>query len=456
MIMPSQDEFVVNIPVRGLERVSESRMLCVETVPPYNDAEYPVFNIKNEMRTTCIFKNMFFDVLEKHFLFLTQDTISVPLMSIMGRGMDYQAPDPFPSSLIVEEIDFKLDSYPFRPYVTMLSRTHENHHGHTLFDGVLSIWFSLMRNAQTIEEIYARDVVILITDGKGVASMDDRFSLISGFPLFYNGVDDLAKITNESFVHVERMVIGLAGLGWAFSPITASWRGQLLRDFQQYAFYKIGYNAEPEVDEIRIVIIERIPSKTLSDGKQVNYFARSIHNAPHEWKNLASNISGVVWEHVFFENTSLLYQINVMQRASIVITLEGCAMENTPFMREGTALIGLQYNRIWQHYDHISAQHFVEYAELVHVLMVDTRIEERYKHIQNSGGDFPVHLYPDLLRRAVLDAISLVQARRICPPKTQCGSLRRYHSDNSVLAAGSVPPAPDVSITKPAASTSTI
>lgn len=81
----------------------------------------------------------------------------------------------------------------------------------------------------------------------------------------------------------------------------------------------------------------------------------------------------------------------------------------------------------------LATKHFVEYAEIAHVLMVDTWIDAQYVPIQNSGNNFPIHVYDDLLRDAVTDAIQLVHASRRNPcGSRRCGSLRRYSPNTNV------------------------
>ncbi len=146
------------------------------------------------------------------------------------------------------------------------------------------------------------------------------------------------------------------------------------------------------------------------------------------------NLTGVRISHATLEETTLAYQMQLMQNASVIITLEGCAMENAPFFRDHTVLIALQYNRVWPHYTFQASRHFVEYAQFVHVKMVDTWIDSEVEPIKNSGGGFGVHLYYHLLLAAMKDAVAALKQRRLrhYDGVSRCGSLVHYTTNGTI------------------------
>lgn len=415
--------------------LTTSRMHCIETGPYYHDDVNTFFNLRDDLRTTCLFSDVVLDIARRQIVFLTDNaSISIPPLSVMGRNTDIQAPQVFPHGMWRFEPSLPPVNNSSRAVLTVVSRTYETHHGHTLFDGVLPIWLALAMHNVTPREVAARTVMVAIADGKGVTPMDDRFALLTPLPLLHRGMDDVFDAFSAvPYVRIERLVLGLAGLGWAFSPTMAPWRGQQLRAFRTHALRPrdAGQLRGQRPDAQRastdphrgahVVIVERMQHSSL------NFFSRSIVDAERVWTTLQAHFADATWERVFFEGVSLAEQIDIVQRADVLITIEGCAMENAPFFRDGAALVGLQYNRVWPHYELLGTQHFVEYAEIAHVLMVDTWIDPQYVGIQNSGNNFPIHVYDDLLREAVTDAMALVRASRLqkCVAR-RCGSLRRY------------------------------
>lgn len=407
-----------------------SRLQCGESVPSYTDTERTTFNILDHLRHTCLFENLYFNKITNQFYFLTENvhSVTIPPLSIMGFMNVYSAPTPFPASLItITTVLENTTITSFTPILTMLSRTFVDHHGHTMFDGVLAIWFAMKRMNMSNDEIRFRNMLIRFHDNKGHGATDDRFGLLSSLPPLYNTFDGLG---DHSLVRIERMIIGFAGFGWACAPQTLEWRGQRMREFRSLAFERMGMELRSTHTQspISILIIDRIPKTTKISGKVNNYYSRWIYNESEVWTRLAADLSifNVNITHATLEDTTLTYQMNLVQSASIIITLEGSAMENAPFFRDNTVLVALQYNRLWAHYHYISARHFVEYAQFIHVKMVETWIDENVIPIQNSGGDFGVHLHYDLVLRAVVDGVKAVREGVECDGVTRCGSLMEY------------------------------
>lgn len=441
-----------------------SAFRCAESVPSYNDVERTVFNVPDHMRHTCLFENLYYDMQRRRLFFLIEDENdtmgSLPPMSIMGFPNTLSAPMAFPAGTITE---VKRSAFlneatllTFAPILGMVSRTYEVHHGHTLFDGVLSHWFAMKRMNITNAEIARRDMLIQFHDRKGLAPMDDRFRLLSSLPFLYGdhaifqGLADLdtryfqriqhsdnqSNTDARTIVRIERAIFGLAGFGWASAPQTQEWRGQKMRLFRRHAFAKLNITEARSIDtnNINLLIIDRVPSTRLSNGKIVNYFARWIFDEAAAFAHLAADIP-INITRVTFEDTTLEYQMRVVQSASIIMTLEGCAMENVPFFRDHTALIALQYNRRWEHYYYLSARHFVEYAQFNHVKMVSTWIDANVIPIQNTGGNYGVHLYYDLMLSAIRDAILLQNGTLdVCNGRDRCGSLISYTHDNGTFS----------------------
>lgn len=410
-----------------------SLLQCAESVPSYTDTERTTLNILDHLRHTCLFENLYFSKITNQFYFLTDDphSVTIPPLSIMGFMNVYSAPTPFPTSLITLTTTLENTTIPsFTPILTMLSRTFVDHHGHTLFDGVLAIWFAMKRMNLSNDEIRLRNMLIRFHDSKGHGATDDRFGLLSSLPSLYNTFEGLGNNVDYNLIRIERMIIGFAGFGWACAPQTLEWRGQRMREFRSLAFERIGVERSSihTHSPITILIIDRLPKTTKVSGKVNNYYSRWIYNESEAWMRLAADLStlNVNITHATLEDTTLTYQMNLVQSASIIITLEGSAMENAPFFRDNTVLIALQYNRRWEYYYYLSARHFVEYAQFIHVKMVETRIDDSVIPIQNSGGNFGIHLHYDLVLRAVVDGVKAVREGVECDGVTRCGSLMEY------------------------------
>ena len=444
--------------------ISRSSFRCAESVPSYYDAERTVFNVPDHMRHTCLFSNLYYDLQTRRIFFLIEDENDtmpeLPPMSIMGFPNALSAPMAFPPNTIAEArrstlfLQNTTTLLTFAPILGMVSRTYEVHHGHTLFDGVLSHWYAMKRMNISNKEIARRDMLIQFHDNKGIAPMDDRFRLLSSLPFLYGNHETFQGIANldskyftpliipqhneskHTIIRIERAIFGLAGFGWASAPQTQEWRGQKMRLFRQHAFAKMNLTEVREISTINLLIIDRVPNTRLSNGKVVNYFARWIFDDAAAFTQLAIDLQGKVnITRVTLEDTTLEYQMQLVQSASIIMTLEGCAMENVPFFRDHTALIALQYNRRWEHYYYISARHFVEYAQFNHVKMVSTWIDPGTIPIQNTGGNYGVHLYYDLMLRAIQDAIE-IQSNPLetCNGTNRCGSLISYTHDNGTFS----------------------
>lgn len=445
---------------------SRTTVACTESVPLYRDPERDVFEVPDHLRHTCLFRNLYYDLDRRQLLFVVEDANdtmdALPPMSIMGFPNARSAPMLFPIATITEVRRSDLLSgngtalRSFAPILGIIARTYETHHGHTLFDGVFSHWLALRRAGVAPAEISARDMLLQFYDAKGIAPMDDRFTLLSALPLLRGDRDAFRELADlppmhfaplhgwpdnstagRNVVMVERMIAGLAGFGWASAPQTQEWRGQRMREFRAHALAKLGVAPGPPIghDNVDILVIDRVPSQRLANGRSVNYFARWIFDEGAAWARLAADTNATI-RHVTFEEATLPAQMSIVQHASIIITLEGCAMENVLFFRDHTTLVALQYNRRWEHYYYPSARHFVEYAQFVHVAMVATRIDDAAVPIQNTGGNFGVHLHYDLLLAAVRDAIARQTASPLpaCDGLSRCGSLVYYTADNGTYA----------------------
>eukprot|EP00742_Colponemidia_sp_Colp-10_P006738 GILJ01007223.1.p1 GENE.GILJ01007223.1~~GILJ01007223.1.p1 ORF type:complete len:491 (+),score=42.51 GILJ01007223.1:94-1566(+) len=240
--------------------------------------------------------------------------------------------------------------------VVMFSRCAPHYYGHMIVDGSFSIMYMLH-----IHRHVTRNNTVLMMDHGARLPFDDLLYTTTANDVVYT-MNTLCP-PGETCLFPE-VIVGSGGLGWYFDDRQFAERVAVASVYAPFAFANFN-DRFPEwdsfgrnvSDKLRVFLIQR------GNNRQVKNL-ESIHHT------LSSSFSEIAEFSLHqMEYISVQQQVSMFKSASIVIGVDGTALDNVVWMRNGTCVILLSRSpaetddeKFNHHWSAFQGKHFSYYA----------------------------------------------------------------------------------------------
>ena len=190
------------------------------------------------------------------------------------------------------------------------------------------------------------EVLVAFTDMDGRDIVDDRLKIVSPrrAPVYRNEQSLGFLCTPGSWCRYNKVLAGYGGMGIEYFPTQSTERFKLYEKFRIQSAAVLGYQYRPinrdfskECDSCRrdsllshVLIVQRYGNRAFSKESVLHMESTILNKYP-----------GTSVSVQYFENASLEEQASLMQSISLMIAVDGTALDNALFMPPCTAVIAV-------------------------------------------------------------------------------------------------------------------
>jgi hypothetical protein len=408
---------------------------------------------------TCLFANMYLH--NNIWYFLSDEAVTLPLLRLNTRSIEFRALTYAYKPTVIGTVAFRElmrtsvkrfsaeEMKVSHGVLVLLHRLTNGNHGHALFDGVLPIMWALHAHNLSLPT-EAEDLLVALVDADSRDYVDDRLRIVSPrlAPAYRREHPAGLLCSPGTWCRYDRVLAGAGGFGIEHYLTQSKQRFALYKALRKQTAHVVGYPYLDINNDFKDDIYE--PTYEASSVPHVLIVQRygnrafSIDALAFMKKTILEKHPSAIITVMFFENTSFEEQALLMQNISLMIAVDGTAVDNALFMPPCTGVLAIgrdvlnseQY--ILNDGFEMHSDHFALWSQWLSLELIESR-PGSWAADRRARGPLAGLGWDEDLRRQFVHALDgVLHKRKACAIRNGCKfSATRLCSSSTGRSTGS-------------------